>query len=40
MGAVTVFTVTLAPVMKGIDVLVERLMRKLRDGKNKKQIKN
>lgn len=33
MGAVTVFTVTLAPVMKGIDVLVERLMRKLRVGK-------
>ena len=33
MGAVTVFTVTLAPIMKGMDVLMERLVRKLRRTK-------
>jgi hypothetical protein len=35
MGAVTVFTVTLAPIIKVVDVLMERFMRKLQGRKQK-----
>jgi len=35
MGAITIFTVALAPVIKGVDVMIGRLLRKLSIGKKK-----